>query len=82
MKNFVSEVYKKAEEVLFVDKIKTPEQVKSVLSSEMYYLLKQYFDVKKNSFSSSIFVEKDGELNIMFSFKATRVLMKRTNLNE
>ena len=80
--NKISEkMYQKAEEVLFTDKLKAPTEVSKIISTEIYYILSQYFDVKENSFKSSIFVERDGELNIYFSFKASRVLMKRTGLD-
>ena len=81
MNKIVDKMYQKAEEVLFVDKLKAPNEVSKILSSEIHYVLSQYFDVKENSFKSSIFLEKDGELNIYFSFKANRVLLKRTTLN-
>ena len=82
MDKFVNKVYQKAEEVLFYDKLKMPTEVSKLVSNEMYHLLTQFFDVKKNSFKSSILVEKDGELNIYFSFRANRVLMKRQSFQE
>lgn len=81
MNKIVDKMYRKAEEVLFTDKLKAPTEVSKILSSEIHYVLSQYFDVKENSFKSSIFLEKDGELNIYFSFKANRVLLKKTCLN-
>ncbi|MBQ3158204.1 MAG: hypothetical protein IJB98_00755 [Clostridia bacterium] len=77
MKNIASSVYNKVEEVLFVDKLKSPQKIGDILSSEILYILKQYFEVNENSFKSNIFVEKNGEMNISFSFKALRVLIKR-----
>lgn len=73
----VNEVYNKAEEVLFTDKIKSPNKISDLLSSEIYYVLKQYFEISKDSFMSRIFTQKNGELNISFSFRANRVLIKR-----
>ena len=71
-------MFKKAENVLFSDKLKAPTEVSKIVSSEIYYLLSQYFDIKENSYKSSIFLEKNGELDIYFSFKANRVLNKKT----
>jgi len=74
-------IYKKAEEVLFTDKLKAPQEISKILATEINYILKEYFDIKENSFKSNIFVEQNGELDIYFSFKANRVLLKRTNIN-
>jgi len=82
MAKLVDSVYEKAEEVLWIDKLKTPTEVSKVVSNEIYYVIKQFFDVKTETFKSSIFVEKDGELNVYFSFKANRVLMKRSTIVE
>lgn len=81
MSKISDKMYQKAEEVLFTDKLKAPTEVSKIISSEIHYVLSQYFDVKKDSFKSSIFLEKDGELNIYFSFKANRILLKRTNIS-
>ena len=67
---------------MFCDKLKTPTEVSGLVSNEMYYLLKQFFDIKKDSFKSSIYVEKNGELNVYFSFKADRVLIKKASFQE
>lgn len=77
MNKISDRMYEKAEEVLFSDKLKAPTEASKIVSNEIHYILSQYFEVKENSFKSSIFVEKDGELNIYFSFKAKRVLNKR-----
>ena len=77
VKNIAGSVYNKVEEVLFIDKLKSPQKIGDILSGEILYILKQYFEVNDNSYTSNIFVEKDGEMNISFSFKATRVLIKR-----
>ena len=66
-----------AQDVLFSDKLKTPTEVSKIVSNEIYYILSQYFEMRENSFKSSIILEKDGDLNIYFSFKAGRVLNKR-----
>ena len=70
-------IFQKAEDVLFGDKLKAPTEVNNIVSSEILYILAQYFDIKKDSYKSSVFIEKNGELNIYFSFKANRVLMKK-----
>ena len=76
-KTLASEVYDKVQEVLFTDKIKSPIKVGNILSSEIEYVLRQYFEIKENSFESRIFTEETGELDITFAFKAKRVLIKR-----
>lgn len=76
MKKKLNEVYSKAEEVLFNDKINS-DKISSVLSSEIYYCLKQYFEISQNSFYSKIFTDRSGEINISFSFRAKRVLIKK-----
>ena len=58
-----------------------PTEVTKIVSNEIYYVLSQYFEMKSDSYKSSVFVEKDGELNIYFSFKANRILMKRHVIN-
>jgi len=78
MVSISDKMFKKAENVLFSDKLKAPTEVSKIVSSEIYYLLSQYFDIKENSYKSSIFLEKNGELDIYFSFKANRVLNKKT----
>ena len=72
-------MFQKAEEMLFTDKLKMPTEISKIISNEIHYILSQYFDVKENSFKSSIFQERNGELDIYFSFKANRVLLKRTS---
>lgn len=74
--NIVKDVYSKAEEVLFTDKLKSPNKINDILSSEIYYVLKQYFEMKDNSFSSRIYTEHNGDVSISFSFKAKRILIK------
>ena len=74
-------MFKKAGDVLFADKLKMPTEANKIVSSEILYILKQYFDIKPDSYKSSVFIEKDGELNIYFSFKANRVLLKRSVLD-
>ena len=80
MKKLSEKMYQKAEEVLFTDKLKAPTEVSKIISSEIFYILSQYFEIKENSYKSSIFTQKDGELDIYFSFKANRVLLKRTGI--
>lgn len=70
------QTYNKAKEVLFSDKIKSPTIVKEVLASEIEYILKQYFEMQPNSYKAYINAQKDGSLDLEFSFKAIRVLMK------
>ena len=71
-------MYHKVEEVLFTDKLKVPTEISKIISSEIGYILSQYFDIKKQSFRSSIVQEKNGDLDIYFSFKANWVLIKKT----
>ena len=70
-------MFLKAQDVLFSDKLKVPSEVSKIVSTEIHYILSQYFDMRENSFKSSIILEQDGDLNIYFSFKAGRVLNKR-----
>ncbi|MBR2908830.1 MAG: hypothetical protein IKC11_00570 [Clostridia bacterium] len=77
MESIAKNVYDKVEEVLFIDKLKSPQKINDILSSEILYILKQYFEVKENCFKSRIVVEENGELDISFNFKALRVLIKR-----
>lgn len=81
MGKIVDSVYRKTEEVLFSDKLKMPSEVSKIISGEIHYILSQYFKLKENSFKSDIFVGRDGEMEINFSFKASRVLLKRTGIN-
>lgn len=75
--NIAGHVYSKAEEVLFTDKLKSPQKIGDILSSEILYVLKQFFEINENTYSSKIYTERSGDLNITFSFKASRVLIKR-----
>lgn len=70
------QTFDRAQSVLFIDKIKSPNQVKEVLACEIEYILKQYFEIEPKSYKAYIIAEKDGSLNIEFSFKALRMLMK------
>ena len=76
-KNLANDMYGKVEEVLFTDKLRMPNKINDILSSEIFYVLKQFFDIREESFSSHIFIEQNGEISISFSFKAKRVLIKR-----
>ena len=80
--NLVKKVYDKVEEVLFTDKLKSPQKIGDILSGEILYVLRQYFEINDNTYSSKIFVERSGDLSITFSFKASRILIKRgMNIN-
>ena len=81
MQKLSDQMFRKAEGVIFGDKLKMPTEVTKIVSNEIYYVLSQYFEMKSDSYKSSVFVEKDGELNIYFSFKANRILMKRHVIN-
>lgn len=74
--NISEQAFGRAQEVLFGDKIKSPTKLKEILGCEIEYLLKQYFEIAPNSYKSFIAKEKDGTLNIEFSFRALRVLLK------
>ncbi len=77
MKDLSGKVFNKAEEILLNDKVKSPSMVAGLVSSEIYYVLSQFFEIQRNSFSSNIHAEADGVLNISFNFKANRVLIKK-----
>lgn len=81
MKNIVNRIYNKTERVLFYDKIKTPSEINKIIAGEINYVLSQYFDVLQDSFNSKVFIQNNGILDISFSFKASRMLTKRT-MNE
>jgi len=78
--NISDNVFSKAESVLFYDKVKTPNGLSNIVSTEVFYILKQFFDIVPNSFWSGIHVEKNGQISIDFSFKATRVLNKKESI--
>lgn len=69
--------FQKAKEILYLDKIKTNTGIENVLSSEIYYVLKQYFDIDEKSYTAHVHTEKDGALNISFTFRAKRLFIKR-----
>ena len=73
--------FEKAKEVLYVDKIKTNVGIENVLSSEIYYVLKQYFDIDEKSYTAHVHTEKDGALNISFTFKAKRLFIKKETMS-
>ena len=73
--------FEKAKEILYIDKIKTNLGIESVLSSEIYYVLKQYFDIDEKSYTAHVHTESDGGLNISFTFRAKRVFIKKETLN-
>jgi len=77
MEDISKKVFSKAEAVLFLDKVKSPSKIKDVLSSEIFYVLKQFFDIAPASFRSEIHTNLDGTIDIDFSFKADRILIKK-----
>lgn len=82
MKNLSKEMFDKTKEVLFCDKLKTPNKMGGILSSELCFVLSQYFDINKHSFNARLTVQKNGELDITLSFKASRILIKKeTNIS-
>ena len=72
--------FQKAKDILYQDKIKTNSGIESVLSSEIYYVLKQYFDIDDKSYTAHVHTEKDGALNISFTFKAKRLFIKKETM--
>ena len=79
MKKLANEVYLKAEEVLFYDKLNS-KKLGDILSNEIFYVLKQYFEIDKNSFYSKIFTDHSGDINVSFYFRAKRVLLKKSSV--
>ena len=73
--------FNKAKDILYLDKLKSSSGVENVLASEIYYVLKQYFEIDPQSYVSHVHMEQDGCLNINFAFKAKRVLIKRETMD-
>ena len=73
MKSIVSKMYQKAEEVLFSDKLKAPTEVSRIISNEINYVLSQYFEMKPESFKSSIFLEKIEPIWNKFNINSTEL---------
>ena len=73
--------FQRAKEILYLDKIKTNSGVENILSSEIYYVLKQYFDIDEKSYTAHVHTEKDGSLNISFTFCARRLYIKKETLS-
>ena len=74
------ENFEKAKEILYLDKIITNNGIETVLSSEIYYVLKQYFDIDEKSYTAHVHTEKDGALNISFTFRAKRLFIKKETI--
>ena len=72
----VSDIYKKTKKVLGLDQIRAKRNVDEIISSEVLYVLSQYFEVCKNSYKSNISVGDSGEFDIVFCFKAKEVFNK------
>lgn len=81
MKSLSNLTFERVEDVLYVDKIKDPKNIEKIVASEMYYVLKQYFEIDKASFCANILVEREGRLDISCNFKAHRLLIKRSVLS-
>lgn len=79
MINISNQVFEKTQNVLFLDKVQTPHQLSDVVASEIFYVLKQYFEINPSDYKAKIHVLKNGEINIDFSFLATRLLTKKEN---
>ena len=75
------ENFQKAKEILYYDRLRTSAGIQDVLSSEIYYVLKQYFDIDDKSWIAHIHAENDGALNINFSFKAKRMYIKKETMD-
>ena len=73
--------FQKAKEMLYLDKIQTNAGIENVLSSEIYFVLKQYFDIDEKSYTAHVHTEKNGALNISFTFRAKRLFIKKETLN-
>lgn len=78
--NISNQVFKKTQDVLFLDKVQTPHQLSDIVASEIFYILKQYFEIAPSDYSAKIHVQKTGEIKIDFSFLATRLLTKKENV--
>lgn len=72
-----SKIFEKTQNVLFLDKVKTPRNLTNIVASEIYYVLKQYFEISPKDYQAKIHVQKSGEMNIDFSFHAKRMLTKK-----
>lgn len=79
MKDISNKVFLKTQEVLFLDKVKTPSQIAGIIAPEIYYVLKQYFDLSPSSYNAVIHVLKDGTIDVNFTFNAARILIKKEN---
>ena len=75
------EIFSKAKDLLYLDKLKSSSGVENVLVSEIYYVLKQYFEIDDKSYVAHVHTEKDGSLNINFAFKAKRILIKKESVS-
>lgn len=79
MEKISSLIFEKTQNVLFLDKVQTPSLLSNVVASEIYYVLKQYFEIAPSDYKAKIHVQKSGEINIDFSFLAKRILTKKEN---
>lgn len=72
-----NQIFEKTQNILFLDKVKTPRELTNIVSSEIFYVLKQYFDLSPQNFNAEIHVKKSGRIGIDISFEAERVLVKK-----
>ncbi len=79
MFNISNQIFEKTQNVLFLDKVQSPHQITDVVASEVFYVLKQYFEIAPTDYRAKIHVQKNGEINIDFSFLAKRLLTKKEN---
>lgn len=79
MFNISNQIFEKTQNVLFLDKVQSPHQITDVVASEVFYVLKQYFEIYPTDYRAKIHVQKNGEMNIDFSFLAKRLLTKKEN---
>lgn len=79
MFNISNQIFEKIQNVLFLDKVQSPHQITDVVASEVFYVLKQYFEIDPTNYRAKIHVQKNGEINIDFSFLAKRLLTKKEN---
>lgn len=77
MKSISNQIFEKTQNILFLDKVKAPRELTHIVSSDIFYVLRQYFDLSPQSYNAEIHVKKDGKIGIDISFVAERVLVKK-----
>ena len=60
MFNISNQIFEKTQNVLFLDKVQSPHQITDVVASEVFYVLKQYFEIDPTDYRAKIHVQKNG----------------------